>query len=173
MCQKHCRNTSDYWEDGISAFLYRLAGCQGMLFPVVGGRWLGRIGSVIEIMHFYCSSKVAGGVQLPLTFLRTRYIYMYRTQKEREEKGERATRWKSTQERNKARKIPRNVAFTIELHGVELCTLNFIPRWPEIRGASCSLFVFLSVAKFSSFFFGRRISWPECGFRQRITSLDS
>lgn len=57
LCQEHCRNTSDYWEDGISAFLYRLAGCQRMLFPVVGGRWLGRIGSVIEIMHFYRSFK--------------------------------------------------------------------------------------------------------------------
>lgn len=54
-----------------------------MLFPVVGGRWLGRIGSVIEIMHFYCSSKVAGGVQLPLTFLRTRYIYIYVSNAER------------------------------------------------------------------------------------------
>lgn len=52
--QEHCRNTSDYWGDGISAFLYHLAKCQGMLFPVVGDRWLGRIGSVIEIMHFYC-----------------------------------------------------------------------------------------------------------------------
>lgn len=63
-----------------------------MLFPVVGGRWLGRIGSVIEIMHFYCSSKVAGGVQLPLTFLRTRYIYIYicteRRKKERKRKRE-------------------------------------------------------------------------------------
>lgn len=57
LCQEHCRNTSDYWEDGISAFLYRLAGCQRMLFPVVGGRWLGRIGSVIEIMHFYRSFR--------------------------------------------------------------------------------------------------------------------
>lgn len=54
LCQEHCWNTSDYWGDGISAFLYRLGKCQGMLFPVVGGRWLGRIGSVIEIMHFYC-----------------------------------------------------------------------------------------------------------------------
>jgi len=57
LCQEHCRNTSDYWEDGISAFLYRLADCQRMLFPVVGGRWLGRIGSVIEIMHFYRSAS--------------------------------------------------------------------------------------------------------------------
>jgi len=57
LCQEHCRNTSDYWEDGISAFLYRLAGCQRMLFPVVGDRWLGRIGSVIEIMHFYRSFR--------------------------------------------------------------------------------------------------------------------
>lgn len=28
-----------------------------MLFPVVGGHWLGRIGSVIEIMHFYRSFR--------------------------------------------------------------------------------------------------------------------
>lgn len=60
-----------------------------MLFPVVGGRWLGRIGSVIEIMHFYCSSKVAGGVQLPSTFLRTRNIYIYISNVEREEERER------------------------------------------------------------------------------------
>lgn len=57
-----------------------------MLFPVVGGRWLGRIGSVIEIMHFYCSSKVAGGVHLPLPFLRTRYIYIYERRKKEKER---------------------------------------------------------------------------------------
>lgn len=67
LCQEHCGNTSDYWEDGISAFLYPslslplngvLDRSQWMLFPVVGDRWLGRIGSVIEIMHFYCSSSL-------------------------------------------------------------------------------------------------------------------
>lgn len=95
-----------------------------------------------------------------MTFLRTRdiHIYMYQTQKEREEE-----RRRESYEVEKYVGVIKLGKYRVmwlsrgELHEVELCTLNFIPRWPEIRGASCSLFVFLSVAKFSSFFFGRRI----------------
>lgn len=169
MCQKHCRNTSDYWEDGISAFLYRLAGCQGMLFPVVGGRWLGRIGSVIEIMHFYCSSKVAGGVHLPLPFLRTRYIYIYMNA-ERKRKRE---RWKSTYGCNKAREIARNMAFTRERYTRSNYARSTLlldgSRFVEHRARFLSSYPWRSSPASS---LEEESRGRNAVFRQRITSLD-
>lgn len=79
-----------------------------MLFPVVGGRWLGRIGSVIEIMHFYCSFKI---FDLP-TYARYTYIYVPNAERKRGREKERELRGGKVRGCNKAREIPRNVAFT-------------------------------------------------------------